>query len=421
MCVQRGTSPLSRWALIAGISLALLGCAAAPRLPAPETRLNTAMPLGFTGEVRFAFESAEAFRQHSARTLGRIKTAAGSRPVNILALSGGGAGGAFGAGALVGWSRSGQRPVFDLVTGVSVGALIAPLAFLGQEWDPVLTKALAGESSEHLLQRHLIGALFSTSVYRGEPLVQLVDQFVTDELVAAVAHEYARGRMLFIETTDLDKGEPVIWNMGEIAAHGGDEARLLFRNVLVASASIPVVFPPVMIRVSENGQAYDEMHVDGATSVPMFVAPEVAALVTQGAPQLGAVKVYVLVNGQLGRFPATTKRTTSEILSVAFNTNLTHNIRAALGLAYNFAQRYGMEFQLTEIPNGYAFEGPLDFDPKHMRKLFDFAAHCAESGQLWETLDRSYRDSITTRAPKPDATPECPVASTANTPASTLP
>ncbi len=409
-----GSGLFTRWTLTASLALALSGCAAAPRLPAPEARLNTAMPAGFTGEVRFAFESAESFRLHSARTLGRIKTAAGNAPINILALSGGGAGGAFGAGALVGWSRSGQRPVFNLVTGVSVGALIAPLAFLGPDWDPVLTKALAGESSEHLLQRHLIGAFFSTSVYRGQPLVDLVDQFVTDELVAAVAREYANGRMLFIETTDLDKGEPVIWNMGEIAAHGGKEARLLFRNVLVASASIPVVFPPVMIEVQEGEQRYEEMHVDGATTVPLFLAPEVAALVTQNAPQLGAVNVYVLVNGQLGRFPSTTKRTTSEILSVAFNTNLTHSIRAALGLAYNFAQRYGMEFQLTEIPNSYAFEGPLDFDPKHMRMLFDFAANCAESGQLWKTLDRTYRDAMTSRAPKPSQIPECPVTATAN-------
>lgn len=405
---------VTRWTLTAGLALALFGCAAAPRLPAPESRLNTAMPVGFNGEVRFAFESAESFRQHSARTLGRIRTAAGNNPIHILALSGGGAGGAFGAGALVGWSRSGQRPVFDLVTGVSVGALIAPLAFLGSDWDPVLTKALAGESSEHLLQRHLIGALFSTSVYRGQPLVDLVDQFVTDDMVAAVAREYAGGRMLFIETTDLDKGEPVIWNMGEIAAHGGKEARLLFRNVLVASASIPVVFPPVMIDVQEGDRRYEEMHVDGATTVPLFLAPEVAALITQGAPQLGAVNVYVLVNGQLGRFPSTTRRTTPEILAVAFNTNLTHNIRAALGLAYNFAQRYGMEFQLTEIPNSYAFEGPLDFDPKHMRALFDFAAHCAESAQLWKTLDRTYRDAMSSRAPKPDDVPECPVAAAAN-------
>jgi hypothetical protein len=411
----------SRWTLIASLVLALLGCAAAPRLSAPESRLNTAMPVGFSGEVRFAFESAESFRLHSQRTLGRIRTAAGDQPLNILALSGGGAGGAFGAGALVGWSRSGQRPVFNLVTGVSVGALIAPLAFLGRDWDAVLTKALAGESSEHLLQRNLLRALFSTSVYRGQPLVDLVDQFVTDEMVAAVAREYAAGRMLFIETTDLDKGEPVIWNMGEIAAHGGKEARLLFRNVLVASASIPVVFPPVMIEVHEGDHDYEEMHVDGATTVPLFVAPEVAALVTQGAPQLGAVNVYVLVNGQLGHFPSTTKRTTSAILSVAFNTNLTHNIRAALGLAYNFSKRYGMEFQLTEIPNSYAFEGPLDFDPKHMRALFDFAAHCAESGQLWKTLDRTYRDDMSSRAPAPGDTPECPVPAATNSPEATTP
>jgi len=55
-----------------------------------------------------------------------------------LALSGGGADGAFGAGVIVGWTASGKRPEFALVSGVSIGALIAPYAFLGPSYDAQL-------------------------------------------------------------------------------------------------------------------------------------------------------------------------------------------------------------------------------------------------------------------------------------------
>lgn len=399
--------------LIVGLGLTLAGCAATPRLPASGSRLNTAVPAGFDGqeEIRFAFDSEEAFLRHSAQTFAELERAAEDGRVNILSLSGGGAGGAFGAGALVGWTRSGTRPAFQLVTGVSVGALIAPLAFLGPDWDPVLTRALGGGSTEHLMQRNLIGTLFgNSSVYRGEPLRDLVDAFLSDALLEAVAREYRRGRRLFIETTDLDKGEPVIWDMGAIALHGGKKARTLFRDVLVASASIPVVFPPVVIRVREDGRSYDEMHVDGATTVPLFLGPEVSALVTRGAPHLENFKAYVLVNGQLGRFPSTTKISARRILARGFDTNLTHGIRAALALAYNFADHYGMQFELTAVPTGYPFKGPLDFEPAHMRALFDFAAHCAETGRLWKTLGAAYHDGMTTRAPERELAPECPAA-----------
>lgn len=395
--------------VLIGIGIAICGCASTDRLPAPAPRLSTAVPVGFDGEVRFAFDSEDAFRRHSEKTFARISAAAGAGPINILSLSGGGAAGAFGAGALVGWTRSGHRPIFQLVTGVSVGALIAPLAYLGSDWDPVLTRALASDSSRDLLQRHLLGALFGSSVYSGQPLRHLVEQFVTDELMSAVVRAYAQGRMLFIETTDLDKGEPVIWDMGAIATRGGAEARQLFIKVLVASASIPVVFPPVMIRVRENGRTYDEMHVDGATTVPLFIGPEVSSLITHAAVNLANYHAYALVNGQLGRFPSTTPQKTMSILARGFDTNLTHGIRAALAIAYNFADRYGMQFQVTSVPSGYPFGGPLDFEPAHMHALFDYAAQCAQSGLLWKSLDVMYHEAMTAKAPEPAAARACPV------------
>ncbi len=370
--------------------------------------MSTAAPLGFDAKVRLAFGDADAFRDQSGEGLRRLRAASPDGKVNMLVLSGGGAGGAFGAGALVGLTHSGQRPTFQLVTGVSVGALIAPMAFLGPEWDGALERALSGESSADLLQRHIFGALFGTSMYRGKPLRDLVDRFATDEMIAAVAREYRAGRLLHIETTDLDKGQPVIWDMGAIAQQGGEAARQLFRDVLVASASIPFVFPPVMIRVTQNGKTYEEMHVDGGTALELFLAPPVASLVTRDAPKIDGVKVYVVANTQLGRFPTATRRKALSVLSSGFNTNLDQSVRSSIAIAYGISENYGMQFVLTSIPDGYAYGGPLDFEPAHMRELFEFAKRCAEKGRLWSSLADAYRSGINARAPGEGGSTECP-------------
>src|SRR5689334_14280174 len=200
------------------------GCAAIHREQAPETALDTTTPVGFQSVVRYAnsysngdprvigSRFSEIFQRHRATSL--------DGPLNILALSGGGAGGAFGAGALVGLTQRGGRPQFDIVTGVSAGALIAPFAFLGSAWDAQLANAFSGARTEHLLDSRGIGPLLRPGIYGSESLVDLVDDFVTDELILAVAQQAEQGRLLLVATTDLDKEETVIWDMGRIAAHG---------------------------------------------------------------------------------------------------------------------------------------------------------------------------------------------------------
>jgi outer membrane scaffolding protein for murein synthesis (MipA/OmpV family) len=199
----------------------------------------------------------------------RVRALHGGETLNILAMSAGGADGAFGAGALVGLTRSGSRPQFAIVTGVSAGALIAPYAFLGPAWDSQLVEIYTTGRAEHLLQPRGLGALFG-SVNRGRPLKELVDRYTTDALIQAVAREAAAGRLLLIVTTDVETGEPVVWDLGSIAMNGGANARTLFRDVLVASASVPGKLPPVIIRVHEQNTMTEEAHVDGIVSVPFF-------------------------------------------------------------------------------------------------------------------------------------------------------
>jgi len=307
----------------------------------------------------------------------------------VLALSGGGAAGAFGAGALVGLTRRGERPEFQVVTGVSTGALIAPFAFLGPDWDAQLTEAFSGERTEHLLRLKWLASLFRPGLYDSRPLAALVDHYVTLELVQAVAREASRGRLLEVATTDLDKEETVVWDMGAIAAQGGEPARQLFRDVLLASASVPGAFRPVLVHVEDASGTYDEMHVDGATTVPFVGAPESAFFSSLELAGLRRGKISVLVNGQLASAPRTTQFRTVSVLAKSFAAALRHMTRKELATTAGFAQLHGMDLQFTAVPVDYPEVSSLDFRPATMRSLFNYGAACAQQGRLWTTLDQA--------------------------------
>jgi hypothetical protein len=407
---------LIRQVCLLGI-LAIVGCTTVHREPAPETMFNTATPVGFESVDRYVYADPGAIESRFSARIERLRSGSKDRTLNILALSGGGAGGAFGAGALVGLGRRGERPQFDIVTGVSAGALIAPFAFLGSTWDAQLADALSGGRSEHILRSRGIGILFHPGVYRSEPLVDLVNHFVTDALIEAVARQAALGRLLLVATTDLDKEEAIIWDMGTIAAHGGEAARTLFRDVLVASASIPGVFSPVVIPVEKAGVRYDEMHVDAGATVPFFVAPALAYVLPLNAKKLKDANIYVLINGQLGSIPETTTFSTISILLRSYSTTLKQLARTELALTSEFAQKYGMNFRLAAVPIDYPFTGPLDFQESTTRALFNYGAKCAEAGQLWTTVEQSIAHSERAlsaarekrQAPEGPLVPPCPL------------
>jgi predicted acylesterase/phospholipase RssA len=314
----------------------------------------------------------------------RIRALRAGQPVNILALSGGGADGAFGAGALVGLTRSALRPQFSVVTGVSAGALIAPYAFLGPDWDDQLAEVYTSGRAEHLLQSRGLGVLFGSSVYSGTPLKQLVDRYATDALIQAVAREASTGRrLLLVATTDVSTGEPVIWDLGSIAMNGGVGARALFRDVLVASASVPGLFPPVVIRVQEQQALYDEVHVDGAISAPFFVPLAfVEPTRDASAPSQGAA-VYVIVDGRLSEQPASIRLRARSILSRSVSTGLSHMLRTTLELTATDAELEGAQFQFAAIPVAYPQLNSFDFRTPTMRSLFQYGYKCAQAGRLW--------------------------------------
>ena len=212
--------------------------------------------------------------EREARALGIPK--GGALPaISMLSLSGGGDDGAFGSGLLVGWTAHGDRPQFKLVTGVSTGALIAPFAFLGTAYDGTLAKVYTDiEPSEVFVARPVIlAALTEDALSDTGPLYKTISSYITEDILAAIAAEYHKGRLLLIQTTDLDAGRPVIWNIGAIAASGNPRALDLLRHIMLASASIPAAFPPVLFDVEAKGQAFQELHVDGGAVSQAFLVP----------------------------------------------------------------------------------------------------------------------------------------------------
>jgi predicted acylesterase/phospholipase RssA len=312
----------------------------------------------------------------------QLRAARAGKPLTVLALSGGGVGGAFGAGAVAGLTHTGARPTFDVVTGVSAGALVAPFAFLGPSWDAQLLDAFTGVAGDNLLQSRGLGVIFGSSVYSGKPLRQLIDAHVSEEMIRAIASEAAKGRLLLVATTDVTSGESVFWDLGAIAMNGGLLARPLFRDILVASASVPGMFPPVIVRIAENGLIHEEAHVDGAATVPFFVPPALLQT-TENAPGGDRAEVFVIVDGSLREAAHKTRLTARAILSRSIRVGLSHMLVTTLELTAATTQLQGAIFRYSSVPADYPLPDAFNFSATTRRPLFRYAYECAESGRFW--------------------------------------
>ncbi|GIL00940.1 MAG: patatin family protein [Alphaproteobacteria bacterium] len=284
----------------------------------------------------------------------------------VLALSAGGADGAYGAGVLVGWTRGGNRPQFDVVTGVSTGALMAVLAFLGPEYDGELERFYTTQSNDKIFRKRGLDGLFGESLYDNGPLKAQIEEFVTDEVLQKLAAEHARGRRLYVATTNLDAGELVIWDMGEIATGGRTDRRLHFQKVLRASAAVPAYFAPVYIK-PQRGIQLRQAHVDGGVKEPVLVSgfmfPE-----TRRPKEL-----YMIINGNTVRQNASVpvKANLADIAKKSITEMMREIQDDTIYRNFVLARNVGAKFHLTAIPDSIplAQEG-LDFDRERMKKLF---------------------------------------------------
>jgi hypothetical protein len=333
--------------------------------------------------VRDVLEAREREANHRASSglEGELPVAA------LLGVSGGGDNGAFGAGLLCGWSESGNRPQFKAVTGVSTGALIAPFAFAGPEYDHVLRSVFTSIGpSDIARKRSLLAAINDDGMADNRPLWKQISRYADKSLLEKIADEHAKGRILLVGTTNLDACQPVVWNMGKIAASGAPGALDLFRSILLASAAIPGAFPPTMIRVEAAGETYEEMHVDGGASAQVFLYPPsmrgVAA--SLGEEMTRQAHVYIIRNSQ-GRASWTpVRRRTISIISPAIKSLINSQGFGDLARIYGTAQRDGLDFNLAFIGDDFDAEHPEEFDTPYMRALFDYGFRQGRDGYPWK-------------------------------------
>jgi predicted patatin/cPLA2 family phospholipase len=393
--------------LFAFLLLALVGCSSLQRKAAvPSQQMGQAQIAGLAGVrylvasqsgiERMAVDIQAGFKVRDEKTL--------NAPANYLSLSGGGDNGAYGAGLLIGWSERGDRPQFNLVTGISAGALIAPFAFMGKEYDPFLRQVFTQLGPQDIfIQRGLISGILSDGLSDTTPLYQVISKYVDQDFLKKVANEYTtKNRWLLIGTTNLDAGVPVVWNMGKIASIGTPEALELFRKIMLASASIPGAFSPVMFDVEVNGQSFQEMHVDGGAMTQVFLYPSALSQRAQDLKlQLQKQRnAYIIRNARLDPEWRETERGTLSIVQRAISSLIQTQGIGDLYRIYHNTQVDGVSFNLAFIGSDFKFPHKTEFDTAYMQALFEYGYKQGLGGKEWQKYPPGYKKGFDDDLPK---------------------
>lgn len=392
--MRRRFATTTRCAAAATLLLLLAGCTSIKRQPVQIADMDRAVIPGMPDVRDWGDEPSARFQEDLIQSVRDAWEAEGSgpdgRPMHVLILSGGGSNGAFGAGYLNGWTKAGTRPIFKLVTGISTGALIAPYAFLGPEFDDELEAAFTTVTSRDIYKyRSPFTVLKKDSLARTDPLARRLEELVNDRLLRAIAAEHRNGRRLFVGTTNLDAQRLVIWNMGAIAASGRPGSLDLFRRVLLASASIPVAFPPVYIDVEVDGRPFDEMHVDGGVIAEFFLWGAMVNIADArrelqiGPGRHSPASMYIIRNSQIDAEPQQVKPKLVDIASRSMITVLKAVAMGDLIRIWRLAERDGVDFNYIGIPPEHAEATASTFDPAAMRRLFELGRAIALSPEPW--------------------------------------
>jgi predicted acylesterase/phospholipase RssA len=292
---------------------------------------------------------------------------------------------------LCGWTEKGDRPEFEVVTGISTGALTAPFAFLGPEYDPVLREVYTTISTSSVLRkRGWLGAVLTDALADNQPLWRLMRKHVDQNLLNAVAAEYEKGRLLLVGTVNLDARRSVVWDIGAIAASKRAGSLELVHSILIASAAIPAAFPPVMIDVEVDGNRFQEMHVDGGCLHEVFLYPTsyVPLASTVGVTRVG--RVYVIRNSRVDPEWAAVERRTLTIAGRAISALIHSQGLGDLDRMFLTARRDEMDFNLAHIPADFNEVAKEPFDREYMQKLFDVGFALAKDGDPWSKLPPGY-------------------------------
>jgi hypothetical protein len=304
--------------------------------------------------------------------------------LNLLSLSGGGQNGAFGAGFLNGWRESGQRPEFDIVAGVSTGALLATHALLGTPADDVILEKMYTQVTKNNIfeNRSIFGILSGSDSLRDTaPLRSLIAEYVTVETLQRVASAYDNNRLLLVGTTNIDYAQTWIWNMSLIAKHGMID---LYRDVLIASASFPIIFPPVEIE--------GHLFIDGAAR-SNIVVPGMAGAERPKPPLYGPGNMYLISNGKLNHRPKALRKSLGDVAGMTVNVMMNQSMQTATTRSYFGSQLLGYNYKMIAIPDDVEIgNDPLAFDPKQMRAAFEAGRALAKQSDPWSSVPPNIGD-----------------------------
>ena len=386
---------LASFALLSAVALFHSGCAATlvERRVVPENLVASAELDGLAGVRAWGDQplvTFEQFRKTEGPVLREkyLDRRRKGMPLesHLLALSGGADDGAFGAGLLIGWSEHGDRPEFDLVTGVSAGALIAPFAFLGRDYDKPLSEIFTLYAGDQIYEADVLaGILGGSSLAKSDHLKSLIDKYVDNDMMRRIAEERKRGRLLLVGTTNIDAERPVYWDMGRIASAGSAHALQTLRQVLLASASIPGIFPPVRIAVRAGGKTFEELHVDGGTTREVFFSP--ADFSFRDLDKALSLKInrrlYVIRNGKINPEWQATEENTFAIGQRSLATVLKNQTLGDLTRMHAKARAEGIDYNLAVIPDDFKTPRPKPFDRGYMTSLFQHGLGLGRAGYAW--------------------------------------
>jgi hypothetical protein len=371
-----------RW--IAATAVLVSGCAATRQYPTPPI-------LPATRFVEVSEPAVNGASQANPHSLTPVTV-----PRNVLVLSGGGMNGAYTAGVLKGWTASGTRPQFDVVTGISTGALAAPYAFLGPEYDAELERLYTSMRQENIFHPHL---LWLDSLVSSEPLEQQIAAAATPEVLQMIADAHRQGRRLYVGTTNLDTKSLVVWDLGAIATRNTPESRTLFQKVLLASCSVPGLLPPVPIDIEVDGKRFTELHVDGGVTACAFLQPAMLGIGPNGEqpPERHSMSIHVVIAGKLQQMAAPAKRELFSIVGESMNTVLQAKMEGELTKLFLLSRYVNADFKLTGIPQEYEMSGNnMSFDQHTMRGLFDIGYRCATNGTAWHPVPPGLKKDMMT-------------------------
>jgi predicted acylesterase/phospholipase RssA len=386
------TDKLCRLSACLTLVVIVAGCASSRR-PFPDEQETLGVVRGYDQDIRVWGDHGHADSSSTAAVMRR--QVASNHPEefkktqSFIAISGGGQNGAFGAGLLNGWSEEGTRPEFRIVTGISTGSIIAPFAFMGSEYDEQLKAIYTLYSTKEVVHRRLMKALFGgEALTDSKPLLELIGKYVTEEMIEGIAREYAKGRRLFIGTTNLDAGRPVVWDIGKIAASDAPDKANLIHRIILASTSVPAAFPPVFFEVSKDGVEYDELHVDGGISYQLFINPTSASIreFMNAAGFSGDGTVYVIRNTHSNLSWTPVKKNGVAISAASIGGLTTNQGNSDQYIIYLQTKLDDMDFRAARISDEFPHESSEAFDLKYMNNLYDDAFKEAKNGYPWSNV-----------------------------------